>query len=134
MNFIYFLIFIISFVLALIYFFKFLELVFNKKVDASISDFKYLLLCFIFLGISVFSCFKSFKIEEKMKLEEIKEQKKSKEDYIHRFEAAKNTVIIKSDNINEQKEIINYAESKGYDLKEINGGNILIFRKMIKEW
>ena len=134
MNFIYFLIFIISAILALICFFKFLEPAFNKKLDARFSDFKYLLLCFIFVGISVFSCFKAFKIEEKMKLEEIKKQEISKENYIHRFEAAKNTVIVKSDSINEQQEIINYAESKGYDLKEINGGNILIFKKMIKEW
>lgn len=51
MNFIYFLIFMISAILALIYFFKFLEPAFNKKLDASISDFKYLLLCFIFVGI-----------------------------------------------------------------------------------
>ena len=123
MNFIYFLIFIISAILALICFFKFLEPAFNKKLDARFSDFKYLLLCFIFVGISVFSCFKAFKIEEKMKLEEIKKQEISKENYIH-----------KSDSINEQQEIIDYAESKGYDLKEINGGNILIFKKMIKEW
>ena len=40
MNFIYFLIFMISAILALIYFFKFLEPAFNKKLDASISDFK----------------------------------------------------------------------------------------------
>ena len=110
MNFIYFLIFIISAILALICFFKFLEPAFNKKLDARFSDFKYLLLCFIFVGISVFSCFKAFKIEEKMKLEEIKKQEISKENYIHRFETAKNTVIVKSDSINEQQEIINYAE------------------------
>ena len=76
----------------------------------------------------------AFKIVEKMKLAQIKKQEISKENYIHRFETAKNTVIVKSDSINEQQEIINYAESKGYDLKEINGGNILIFKKMIKEW
>lgn len=134
MNLIYFFIFIISVGLAIFYFWKVIEPVFNKKVDSSISIFKYLLLCFIFVGISVFSCFKAFKIEEKMKLEEIKKQEISKENYIHRFETAKNTVIVKSDSINEQQEIINYAESKGYDLKEINGGNILIFKKMIKEW
>jgi len=61
----------ISVVLALIYFFKFLEPAFNKKLDASISDFKYLLLCFIFVGISVFSCFKPIKFKEILELQKI---------------------------------------------------------------
>ena len=135
MNFIYFLIFIISVGLVIFCIWKLIAPAFNKKFDLTDTvGFTYLLMLFIFLVISVFSCFKVFKIEEKMKLEEIKKQEISRENYIHRFETAKNTIIIKSDSINEQQEIINYAESKGYDLKEINGGNILIFKKMIKEW
>lgn len=135
MNFIYFLIFIISVGLVIFSIWKLIAPAINEKFDiVDIDIFKYLLIVFVFAGISVFSCFKAFKIEEKMKLEEIKKQEISKENYIHRFETAKNTVIVKSDSINEQQEIINYAESKGYDLKEINGGNILIFKKMIKEW
>lgn len=132
MNFIYFLIFIISVILVIFYFWKTIKP--TDDINYFKNFFKCFLLCFIFTGISVFSCFKAFKIEEKMKLKKIKEQQKFKEDYIRRFEIAKNTVIIKTDSVNEQQEIIDYAESKGFDLKATNGSNILVFKKKIKEW
>lgn len=54
------------------------------------------------------------------------DNKKSYEPY---FEKKSKTIIIKENNVDKQQEIIDYAQKKGFELREINNGNLVFKRK-----
>ena len=49
--------------------------------------------------------------------------------YEHNFKKKSKTIIIKENNIDKQQEIIKYAKTQGYELREINNGNLVFKRK-----
>lgn len=53
----------------------------------------------------------------------------NKKSYEYNFEKKSKTIIIKENNVEKQQEIIDYAQKKGFELREINNGNLVFKRK-----
>lgn len=53
----------------------------------------------------------------------------NKKSYEYNFEKKSKTIIIKENNVEKQQEIIDYAQEKGFELREINNGNLVFKRK-----